>query len=400
MKYQLKQASKQGVFFLILTLALLQSCNQKLNQSESPTAPSVSAKADSTSQTGASKRKAVSSVIPLIPSYQQGAIAYGGTEWFLVNWVPATSHNGTYTMVDPNGCSSDQWSQLYQHYGFQCAIVNVNYVSELTSVGFSRSDLLVGIGSHGLDANWQDELNQYTNTVMGYFIDEPSGFIDGATMQNVKTAVHNARSTLWLDDYDTGVISSILYVVQHNYHLADVPMLDNADCVMCDADNSYWVSGEGGIGCYVGEDYNEFQGWFGGSGQPLFNTIFTMPPYTNQNVPSVVDWASSHLGNHIAFFALYLPAGWSWSDVDGFAQYAYQAGFLGQYQLLEQAKYVCLQNNVTFVPTSSDVEGTYYGVLDNGSYTGPVDPSTSGATACWSIQTWVSQNQYQTIYAQ
>jgi hypothetical protein len=304
-------------------------------------------------------------------------------------------------MLEAGGYSSDQLVELRQHYGFTRIVCPSSAWSDYVNAGFSRNQIILLIGYHGLDYEWQDTVLIYGGFgFLGFMADEPSGFVTAATMQGVAQEVHSYGDHLWLDDFDTGVIpADLINTIEHNNHLADVPMLDNADHVMCDADNSQLLNGMAGIGCYLGEDYNEFLGWF--TGTPDFNTIYVMPTYSERNVQTVVDWiANGHIGTPIQNFALFLPAGWSWAEVDGFAQYAYQAGFLGQYQQLEQAKYVCLENNVTFVPTSSDVEGTYYGVLDNGSYTGPVDPSTSGATACWSIQTWVSQNQYQTIYAQ
>ena len=305
-------------------------------------------------------------------------------------------------MLEAGSYTSDQLAELHNHYGFTRIICTPGSWADYVNAGFAQNQIILLIGYQGLDLNWQDEILNYGPPApvrfLGFMVDEPSGFVTGATMQKVAQEVHSYGDQLWLDDYDTGVISDVLYFAAHNYHLADVPMLDNADYTMCDADNSENLDGMAGIGCYVGQDYDEFLNWF--SGTPKFNTIFVMPTYSERNVQTVVDWITNgHIGTPITNFALYLPSGWSWAEVDGFAQYAYQAGFLGQYQLLEQAKYVCLQNNVTFVPTSSDVEGTYYGVLNNGVYTGPVDPSTSGATACWSIQTWVSQNQYQTVYA-
>ncbi len=348
----------------------------------------------------------------MIPSYQAGAIAYGGTEWFLVNWVPATPHNGTYTMIDPtDGYTPDELQKFHQYYGFTRAISDSAFVGEWESAGFDSHQILVSIGynnngSADLNSDWQGIVDYFQSQVLGYSFDEPSGDggkgISASQMQSIENSVHAVGSKLWLDDYDTGVIpyslSNQLQDVVRESHIWGEAMLENSDYIMCDADNAKATDGEDDIGCYVGEDYNEFQSAF--TGQPAFNTIFTRPPYSVRNIESVVNWIVAHLGVPINTFAVWLPSGWTWADVDGFAQYAYQAGFLGQYQLLEQAKYVCLENNVTFVPTSSDVQGTYYGVLNNGVYTGPVDPSTSGATACWSIQTWVSQNHYQTVYAQ
>ncbi len=400
MKYHLKQASKQGVFFLILSLALFQSCSQKLNQSESPTAPSASEKADSTSKSAAGKGKVVSGISPMIQYFSNGATVTGGTSWFLVNYVPATSRNGTYTMFATSNISTDKFTTLYNHYAFRRVVCGDGDVESLEAAGFNENSLLITLPDGtadecgnvgGLQSGWQQLVDKYKGSVLGYFIDEPSGDIDGETMSGVASYVHTAGSTLWLDDYDTGVISSILYFTFHNCHLADAVMLHWGDHIMCDADNAKATNGWDGIGCYLAQDYNEFQGWFGNS----FNTIWTENGFPNG--ASLVNWLESDAG--ISNFALFLNPNWSWADVDDFAAYAYQAGFLGSYQVLKQAQYVCEQNNVAFSPGSSGIAGSYYGVLSNGYYTGPVDPSTQGAVLCWMENGWVSLNQYQTVFA-
>ena len=326
----------------------------------------------------------------MLQYHAKGSVVNGGTQWFLMDYVPATSHNGTYTMIDAGSSSFADEAEFVSHYGFTRAICDSAYVPQFRSAGFSINQILVGIGFNNggvatLDENWQNTVNCYGNQVLGYFIDEPSGDegqgITDTYMQIVQTAVHAVGSKLWLDDYDTGVIGLPL---AHGFHLINVPLIDHGDYIMCDADNSNWVSGVGGIGCYVGEDYDEFQTWFGGGSQPTFNTIFTMPTFDNRNVGSVMNWMDAHLGNNINTFALWLPANaWNWTEVEAFADSAYQAGFLGAQQELMQAQYTCQQNNVAFVPSGFDAN--YYGVLtDDWYYSGPVDPSLPGATLCWS----------------
>ncbi len=127
MKYHLKQvskqaskqASKQGIFLLVLSVVMLQSCSQELKQTESPTAPSASEKIDSTSKNGAGKHKTISGVQPMLRYYAQGAVVLGSTtQWSFVNYVPATSHNGTYTLIDAGSSSFQDQQKFSQYYGF------------------------------------------------------------------------------------------------------------------------------------------------------------------------------------------------------------------------------------------------------------------------------------------
>ncbi len=393
MKYHLKQASKQGLFLLILSLALLQSCSQKPNQSESPTAASASAKADSTSPKGTGNHKVVSSVSPFIQYFAKGTVVNGGTQWTFLNYVPATSHDGTYTILHAVDGSADQIAKLYEYYGFRRAIVTYPYVSEYAQAGFSENQLLVIIGYQGMDADWRTAVSTCTNQVLGYTVDEPSNKVTADSMGVVKNAISAVGSALWIDDYDTGVIpDNILLEAWHNDHIADWGVLYYADYLMCDADNAKDTNGQEPDGTYLAEDYNDFLDHPGIPGS--FNTIYTMPPYENE--ADVLSWISSHT-QQITNFALDLESGWTWNDVDNFAVYAYQAGFLGSYQQLEQVKYVCEQNNVGFSP-GSGVAGSYYGILTNNSYyTGPVDPSTQGAVLCWQQDGIVPLSQYQTV---
>ncbi len=286
------------------------------------------------------------------------------------------------------------------------AICGSDYVSQFHAAGFNTNQILVGIGYNDANGNatinpdWQNIVSGWGSQVLGYFFDEPSGSQGGISilpsyMETVQSAIHAVGSKLWLDDFDSGVMP----YPYDNYHPAGHQILDHGDYIMCDADNSKWVSGVGGVGCYVGEDYNEFQEWFPGGSQPTFNTIFTMPTFDNRNIGSVVNWMDDHLGNNINTFVLWLPENaWNWDEVTAFAGYAYQAGFLGQYQELKQIEYVCQLDNVGF-PPGTDSQMGYYGVLTDGwYYAGPVDPSTPGAILCWA-EGWNWLNQYQTVYA-
>lgn len=331
----------------------------------------------------------------------------GGTSWFLVNYVPATGHNGTYTLIDAGTSSFQDQQKFCQYYGFSRAICDSAYVGQFHAAGFNTNQILVGIGYNDANGNatikdnWQNIVNGWGNQVLGYFFDEPSGSQGGISilpsyMETVQNAVHTVGSKLWLDDFDSGVMP----YPYGNYHPAGHQILDHGDYIMCDADNSKWVSGVGGVGCYVGEDYNEFQEWFPGGSQPTFNTIFTMPTFDNRNIGSVVNWMDDHLGNNINTFALWLPPdAWNWAEVDAFASYAYQAGFLGQYQEQQQAKYVCQQDNVGFTPGNGTLL-SYYGVWNGTYFSGPVDPSsTLAATLCWQFQENDPTGQFQTVYS-
>lgn len=297
------------------------SCNQKISQSQSPTAPSVTQKTDYTSAISASKAvkpkgsDTPSTVQPLLRTYTEGSVYNTTTtEWMLVHFVPAVSHNGTYTMFTADNCTIAQCATMLQYYGFSRAVCSDGSVPNLLSANFSLNQILVQIGNGGgcgfpypspgpgLFSNWQALVDKYKNTVLGYYYDEPSGWTTGAAMQSVAGYIHTTYpgAKLWLDDYDTGVISSILYFTFHNCHLADDVMLHYGDYIMSDADNASATNGWDGIGCYIGQDYNEFQSWF--PFQPTFNTIYTMSSYPNEG--SLMNWMDAHLNSTISNFAL------------------------------------------------------------------------------------------------
>ena len=298
-------------------------------------------------------------------------------------------------MVIADNVNSSYYDTLYQKYCFRRAICSHGYVSGLVAAGFSENQILVIIGGNKqLNPDWQTVVSTFGDSVMGYFIDEPSGYINSTEMQEVQSYIQGYGSQLWLDDYDTGVIPNDYLCYQ--YHLADWVALDDCAYLMCDADNAGDLNGQGLCGTWLAQDYGEFLNK--GLSQPYFNTIFTMRPYPSEG--DVISWINNN-PSQISNFALYLPPGWGWSqgDMDNFAIYAYQAGFLGSFQELYQIQYVCEQNSVAFTP-GSRTAGYYYGVLTDGwYYTGPVDPSTPGAVVCWQSNGWYSLNQYQTVYA-
>lgn len=130
---------------------------------------------------------------------------------------------------------------------------------------------------------------------------------------------------------------------------------DIGDYIMCDADNSKWLNGWEPDGCYLGQDYDEFQSWFGSK----FNTMWTINGFPNEG--SLVNWMESH--SNISNYAIYLTSNWSWADIDNFAGWAYQAGFLGQYQLLKQARYVCQRITLDF---HLGLEGSLVLIMESG----------------------------------
>lgn len=378
------------LFLVSFCVVIFESCSQKLSQSQSPTAPVASEESKGNPK---QKKDVVEGVKPMIQYFSEGYIYNGGTEWFLVNYAPAS---GLHTMLDVSTATPDQLSTFYHYYGFRIASCTDQNRSEYTSAGFNQDSLLIYLGSGdsgGLIANWQTAVNDCGSSVLGYWIDEPSNVISASTMYQVQTLVLGYGKPLWLDDYDTGVIPEWEYPC-YSYHLADWGTLHYANYLMCDADNAKNTNGVGDCGTYLAENYNEFLNY--DPGLNIFNTVFTMPAYPSEG--DVIAWLENHVPQ-VNNFALWLPSSWSWGDIDNFVGWAYQAGFLGQYQLLKQAQYVCEANNVGFSPGSSGIAGSYYGVWNGSYYTGPVDPNTQGATLCWMLQTWVSQNQYQTVFA-
>ncbi len=378
----------RAIYILAVSFARFQSCSQNVNHEQSPTAPSTVQKSDSTA-------KKASGIKPLVPSYSEGAIYYGGTEWLFQNYVPATSHNGTYTLLHAKIATIGEQDTLRNYYGFSRATLNCTGVSGYSSV-FGLSNLLIRIGYQGVDANWDSVVSVYGGTVLGYMVDEPSNKVSASTIQSIAAYIHSHSSSLWLDDYDTGVEGTDNYVC-YSAHLADWSALNSCDYLMCDADNTTWTNGGSACGTWLAENYDAFLGFQQPPPPtPVFNTIYTTPPYTSEG--DVTSWMDTHL-SQIKTFALYLPYPFSWTDVNNFAQYAYQAGYLGENQEEEEAKYTCQENAVLFNP-GTGIAGSYYGVWNGSGYTGPVDPSTQGAVLCWSLTGWNPLNQYQTVYTQ
>ncbi len=339
----------------------------------------------------------VSGVSPMLQYHAKGSVVNGGTQWSFVKYVPAISHNGTQTMIDMANVGASDMAKFYQYYGFTTAICGSDKEPDAIAAEFHEDSLLIQISNNqtGLFSGWEQTVATLKDDVLGYLADEPSGKIAPVMMQDVRTAIDGVNSALWIDDYDTDVIpSDVLLGVPQESHEADWGVLYYATYLMNDADNAAYTNGTSNlVGTYLAENYNDFLNHPGIPG--TLNAIFTQPTYVNE--ADVTDWIDNHLGN-IKYFALMLNSGWQWSDVDKFAIYAYQAGFLGSYQQLQQSQYVCEEDNVGFAPNGA--AGSYYGVLTDGwYYSGPVDPSTSGATLCWSLQGWVTENQYQTVYA-
>ena len=134
---------------------------------------------------------------------------------------------------------------LYNKYCFRRAVVGDWEVGTYTAAGFDESQLLISIGYHNngtyvMNSNWQNDVSTYRGTVLGYWMDEPSGLITGAQMASIKAYISQHGGKLWLEDYDTGPIpSNILAGQPYSYHLADVPMLNNADFISCNGNTSY-----------------------------------------------------------------------------------------------------------------------------------------------------------------
>lgn len=405
------------VFLVGLLTVYLSSCNHsKVGQPVSPTSAATSSDSSGTPPAkgkGVGKKDVVSSTVkPALPppgsclGNQQGWQYVSSIYQFNGIYLPEDVQKGKYLMFMTSNVSSDKFATMYQKYCFRRVVCGDGDVTSLTSPGlFSRNQLLITLPNGGpfgdclatgkLASGWQNLVAKYSNTVLGYFIDEPSGNLTGADMSGVATVVHANHSSLWLDDYDTGVISNIFYFAAHNCHLADYAMLQYGDCIMNDADNAKLTNGWAGLGCYVGEDYNVFQYNLGSK----FNSIWTMNGFPNAG--SVAAWIQSNSG--ITNFAIYLTSSWSWADLDQFMTYADQAGFLGhQYQVYNYT-YVCQTNCVNFTPPNSPSAGAgssvYYGVWTNSAYyRGPVDPSTPGATVCSTLQSTAPTSQTVNVY--
>ncbi len=260
------------------------------------------------------------------------------------------------------------------------------------SSAFGLKNLLIRIGYQGVDANWQTVVSTYGDSVLGYMIDEPWDKVSASSIQSIAGFIHGYGSTLWLDDYDTGMMPYDYPC--YSRHQADWSALNSCDYLMCDADNSGNTNGSSICGTWLAQNYNAFLG--SEPPTPVFNTIYTTPPYYSEG--DVTSWMDDHI-SRITTFALYLNSGYSWSDVDEFAQYAYQAGYLGEYEEQFQAEYTCDEDGVEFNP-GTELDGSYWGVWSGTGYTGPVDPSTTpGAVECWTLTEWNPLNQYQTLYA-
>lgn len=388
----------------------LSSCNQsKIGQPLSPTSATTSSDSSGVpfaKGKGVSKKDLVSSnVKPALPppgsclGYQEESQYVASVYQFNGVYLPEDVYKGKYLVIW-GGAPNNDYPSLYSKYCFRRAICGTDGISTFTSAGFKQNELLITINSQ----NYQSIVSQYRNTVLGYYIDEPSGNITGATMATVKNCVASYGAKLWLDDYDTGPFDKVLYAPVHNYHLADVPCLDNGDYVWNDGNTSKWVSGANilGISC-LQDDYNEFQYWFGNN----FNGIFCKPMDGSgalMNDATMYNWLSSH--PNCNNFAILLSSDFTnaWpAALNNFINDADRAGFLGhQYQVYSYT-YTCQISCVNFTPPSSPDYGAgasiYWGVWTNSAYyRGPVDASTPGATICWILQSTAATSQTVNVY--
>ena len=348
------------------------------------------------------KKSVVLGVNPLIPYWNKGA-QWTNTQWNFYKYLPADSAKGKYLVlwgIPPNG----DYATMYNKYCFRRLVCAGDQVAAAASAGFTLSQLIISIGWNNYDgtytivSNWGQLVSQYGSSVLGFMMDEPSGGLTGADMASLKNFIVGFNGKVWLDDYDTGVIPK-LYAPPHNYHLADVPMLDYADYVTSDGNTSVWISGNNalGIGPYLSDDYNEFQGWFGSK-----LTAIVCKTMDNsgalRNDETMWDWLQGH--SSCNNFVLYLdwdnyPSGVA-PSIDNFEADAYDAGFLGTEKELYDYKFVCEKDGVTFTPNG--IISEYYGVWNGSGYSGPVDPSYPGAVVCWQLASTTPTGEFQDSY--
>ena len=424
-----------------LSIVYLSSCNQsKFSQPISPT--SAITNSDSSGVVigkgkGVGRKDSVSSLVkPNVPQpgscpgYKEGSQYVANYYQFTGVYLPEDTHKGKYLMLvggqDFVNMGGYDLGTLHDKYCFRRAVIGASEVATYIYKGFIKTQLLISIGSHNdgvynMVSNWQDIVNdpQYNNgQVLGFWMDEPSGLIKGASMYNIDSIIHAAGGKLWLEDYDTGPIPSVPYFAAHNYHLADVPMLDNADYVSCNGNTSIWVNGCMGTGTYLTDDYNEFQYWFGNR----FNTLECQPTDPSgalRNDATMYNWLTSYssvnnfalyIGNNITFVSGDLIPYVDNSNVTArenalanFMNDANYAGFLGHQYQIYYYTYACQTSCVNFVPPSGVSSGAgspvYYGVWTNNTYyMSPVSASTPNAVACWILQTTAPTSQTVDVY--
>ncbi len=430
------------IFFAALFIVYLSSCNQsKLRQSYSPTSAVTTSDSSGVATIkgkGIGKKDSTSAVKPDLPppgsclGYQDGSQYVAG--YYQFEYLPRDGQGKYLMLVGGSYLASIggyNLATLYNKYCFRRAVVGDYEIGSYTNtnVGFNENQLLISIGYHTngdplhfvkaqyvMNPNWQTDVSnpQYKNgQVLGFWMDEPSGFITGSQMASIKSQISQNGGRLWLEDYDTGPIPSNLYAGQpYSYHLADVPMLQNADYISCNGNTSYWVNGENisGINVLI-FDYLEFQGWFGNR----FNTIACQPTDGSgalRNDATMYNWMINY--PNVNNFAIYIGGGITnvadnnvsarEAGLDNLMSDAYNAGFLGYQYRLYNYTYVCQTSCVNFTPPSCPTPpaqntagaggSIYYGVWTNSSYySGPVNPSTPGATICWILQSTAPTSQ-------
>jgi hypothetical protein len=385
MKYHLKQASKQaskqGIFLLILTVAILQSCSQKLNVSQSPTAPSASEKADTTAKSGAGKGK-VDIIQPLVPYYTQGATYNGGTIWQFDHWVPAP---GKYLIIYPGGVVTD-YSKLINYYGF--TYVRTGDESVINEIGGSHVMMPID------DQNYETAITTGSKyEVKVYFADEPG--YGAPSMQTIVQAVHQAGGVVWADDFNEQVVIAGVVVWEH---LANSTALNAADVVGTDMYEQTPIIGGVSDHYYTCSDviteYENFSSLFGQKFQFAWEEF-------DANYDCFTSAFSYLVTHNMNACGLYCDGGgkWNtavpsdWSHVDAFCQNAENAGFLDRVDQLYTQTYVCQENGVRFTPTSP---ADCYGIYENGGYDRPTSADEPGEVLCWAY-TPSATGQYETI---
>ncbi len=333
--------------------------------------------------------------------------------------------NGVYLPEDLNKgeyltlwgiASGIDYRSMYQKYCFRRVVCYAgSQVDSVTAAGFSIGQVIVAIG-------WQDDsylsvVAQYGSQVLGYMIDEPSGnagyegidYNPGVSYDRLNTIKSNIPAgKLWLDDYDTKVISISLTdpttSIANGYHPANQTVLELGDFIWNDGNTSKWLDGDNttGINALI-YNYNEFQYWFGQN----FNGILCKPMDGSGallNDETMWDWLNNH--SNCNNFVLYLSSDFTnaWpAALNNFMTDADRAGFLGHQYQVYYYTYVCQTNSVKFTPPGAPEAGAgrpaYYGVWTNNAYyMGPVDPSTPGAVFCWAFQSAAATSQTVNVY--
>lgn len=381
------------LFLVSFFVVIFDSCNQKLSQTQSPTAPAVQTKSDSApvaqslkkaesnSKSGPNK---ISSVHPMIRYYGSGETYNCPSQWRTDHYC---ARNGVKMVFQSAGIWnwSGPWSTMRNQYGFNGMIgLTPSYIDTAISVGFNFKNLISGLPVAQNDlATWVSLA--LSKNVSDFYFEEPCNNQNyyQYPLSTAKSTIHNlsgGTGRVWAADYCTGwnltpPVDCPTNCIIDQYQYADHFGCDKYAC-------SYLSSCS-----QVISNYNIWRTSF----PDRFDFIWIACEAGETSCyQSEFDWMIQYGG--IGTVALYLDGSSTWSQVSAFCQQAYAHGYLNMVYRQYHSVYTCRYNNVSFPPACGG--GSDYGIWDVSQqlYVKCDNPNNPNCVQVWSWSGNVDEN--------